>query len=210
MNFDQGRRTALQFGTACLASLSLPTLFAQPGVRFSPTPADAEGPFYPESWEGDVDADLLVYEGRRHRQGTPLIIRGRVLGVDGGPLAGATVEIWQADTRGQYRHSRDGGQAPAENGFQGYGRSLTERDGSYRFRTLRPPAYGGRPPHVHFRVKAPGRRALTTQMYFAGDNAERSPWGGFARERERLTVQVLPITDEGMPALQATFDLVLA
>ncbi|MCS6995422.1 MAG: hypothetical protein NZ533_00430 [Casimicrobiaceae bacterium] len=179
-------------------------------VPLAPTPEDSEGPFYPETWSGDVDGDLLVFEGRRHTLGTPLIITGRVLATDARPLAGATVEIWQADTEGEYRHSRDGGHRPARRGFQGFGRVQTAADGSYRFRTLKPPAYGFRPPHVHFRVKAPGRRTLTTQMYFAGENAERGGWFGFSRERERLTVTLAHIEDEGRAALAARFDLVLA
>jgi len=190
----------------------LPTPAAAVGSerRLVPTPEDSEGPFYPERWEGDVDGDLLTLDGRRHERGLPLLIGGRVLAVDGVPLAGATVEIWQADTEGQYRHSRDGRDAPLRRGFQGFGRVRTDAEGRYRLRTLKPPAYGGRPPHVHFRVRAEGRRVLTTQMYFAGENAERSLWGGFSRERERLTVTLAEARDEGRPAVAATFDLVLA
>jgi protocatechuate 3,4-dioxygenase beta subunit len=192
-----------------LAALGQPALVLARTASLAPTPADSKGPFYPEDWSGEADADLLTVGSRLHERGTPLLITGRVLATDGSPLAGATVEIWQADTEGEYRHSRDGRDGPLKRGFQGYGRMLAGADGSYRFRTLRPPAYGGRPPHVHFRVKAAGRRPLTTQMYFAGENTERSGWGGFSRERERLTVTLTPTQDAGRAAVAATFDLVL-
>lgn len=193
-----------------LAVLGPPAIVLARSAPLAPTPADSEGPFYPEDWSGETDADLLMLGGRLHERGTPLLITGRVLATDGSPLAGATVEIWQADTEGEYRHARDGRDGPVKRGFQGYGRTLAGADGSYRFRTLKPPAYGGRPPHVHFRVKAAGRRMLTTQMYFAGENAERSGFGGFSRERERLTVALTPTQDAGRRALAATFGLVLA
>ena len=64
-----------------------------------------EGPFYPRTFPKDVDADLTRIEGRSAAaEGTPLDLTGRVLDRTGRPRAGAKVEIWQCDARGQYHH----------------------------------------------------------------------------------------------------------
>jgi len=63
-------------------------------------------------------------------------------------------------------HPRDGGQNRRDTGFQGFGATTTTSDGFYRFRTIKPVPYGGRTPHIHFKVKT-ANRELTTQMYVA-------------------------------------------
>jgi len=198
---------------AWLASVALP-LRAQPAL-LTPTQQDAEGPFYPEGWSGDVDNNLTTLDGATSPHGAAMEIIGTVLSVQGAPIPGAMVEIWQADHTGKYRHSRDGGEGPAMRGFQGFGRMPADGEGAYRFRTIKPPPYENRPAHVHFRVKAPGYITLTTQMYFANENSE----GGFmafmrlfvfARNRDLLSVETTTHQDAGQPLLRAQFDVVLA
>ena len=177
------------------------------------TPQDSLGPFYPPKWSGDIDNDLLAFGGKNFLKGTQLALSGRVLGVDGTPLIGATVEIWQTDDTGRYRHPDDDGEGPAKRGFQGFGRTVADADGRYTFRTIKPVLYSGRPPHIHFKVIAPGHRELVTQMYFAGENTERGGWFGFSKERDRLTVTAtpsLPRRDGDRAVLAVNFDLVLA
>lgn len=204
------RRSALM-SVASLATAPLtPHVFAQ-SASLSPTPRDAEGPFYPTEWRGEIDGDLLTVNGKRYDAGASLLLLGRVLDSNGNPLADATVEIWQVDATGKYRHPRDDGDGPLKRGFQGFGRVASDSNGGYRFRTIKPVNYGGRPAHIHFRVIAKGYRDLTTQMYFAGENEEKSGFGGFSRERARLTVKPSPISDANAgTALAATFDIVLA
>lgn len=182
---------------------------ASSGAKLKATPQDALGPYYPPRWTGEVDADLLTLGGKNYLQGVPLALTGRVLSVDGGALAGATVEIWQTDATGKYRHPDDDGEGPAQRGFQGFGRTTTQSDGQYRFRTIKPVLYSGRPPHVHFKVVAPGYRELVTQLYFAGENTERGNWFGFSKERDRLTVVPVTVNDGNRSGLSARFDLVL-
>jgi protocatechuate 3,4-dioxygenase, beta subunit len=186
-------------------SMGISTAHAQTALK--PTPQDTEGPYYPTAWAGEVDADLATYQGKPFGRGTPMEIQGRVRDISGGLVAQAQVEIWQCDDTGKYRHPRDDGEGPAQRGFQGFGRMRTAADGAYAFRTIKPVMYGGRPPHVHFRVIAAGFTTLTTQMYFTGENTERSAFsGGFSQERERLTVT----TTQAAGKLLAAFDLVLA
>ena len=174
------------------------------------TPQDALGPFYPPKWAGEIDNDLVNFGGKDFVKGTPLALTGRVLSIDGKPLARATVEIWQTDDLGKYRHPDDDSEGPAQRGFQGFGRTVTDTEGRYTFRTIKPVLYSGRPPHVHFKVVAPGHRELVTQMYFADESAERRGGFGFSIERDRLTVRPAPQRDGNRAALAAIFDLVLA
>ncbi len=139
-----------------------------------PTPRQPEGPFYPVAI-GEADWDLTRVAGAAGRaEGTVIEVTGRIL--DGGcrPAAGCVIELWQANRHGRYDHPGDRQRQRAlDPNFQGYARLVADRDGAYRFVTIMPGAYPAsavwmRPPHIHFRLQAPGRRPLTTQMYFAG------------------------------------------
>jgi protocatechuate 3,4-dioxygenase, beta subunit len=151
-------------------------------------------------------------EGRA--EGTVTHVMGRVLGLAGQPISGATVEIWQCDARGRYLHPADTGQQPRDSAFQGYGRAVSGADGAYRFRTVRPVPYPGRTPHIHFAVKAPGRRELVTQMYVAGEpqNERDGLYRSIrdARQRAAVTVRLDQANGIEAGALAGTFDLVLA
>ncbi len=158
------RRRLLSAGLGGLALAATPL----PAFALFPTPRQTAGPFYPETLPLDHDNDLTRVEGQAATaKGEPTQVFGRVLGEDGRPLAGARVEIWQCDALGTYHHPRDSGRLdPA---FQGYGQTLADESGGYRFRTIRPVAYGSRTPHIHFAVSGPGHGTLVTQMYVAGE-----------------------------------------
>ena len=203
------RRLLSALSTLPIASLFLGVTDAEPAA-LKATPQDALGPFYPPKWSGEIDADLIAFGGSSYVDGTPLIITGVVRGTDGKALANARIEIWQTDATGKYRHPDDDGEGPAKRGFQGFGCTLTDAEGHYCFRTIKPVLYSGRPPHVHFRVVASGRKELVTQMYFAGDNKERGGNFGFSKERDRLTITPTALNDGERSGLAATFDLVLA
>lgn len=147
-------------------------LHAQPAPARKPTPSQTEGPFYPVELPRDSDFDLLRNGSATYSRGQPAWVEGTVTDLQGRPLSGAVVEIWQCDEAGHYHHPGDGGRAdPA---FQGFGRVTAQADGSWRFRTIRPVQYSGRTPHIHVKVKLGTREVLTTQLYVAGDpNNER-------------------------------------
>ena len=71
-----------------------------------------------------------------------------MLGPDGSPVRGATVEMWQCDANGVYIHTRSSSANKKDANFQGYGRVLTAEKGEYLFRTIKPVPYGGRCPHI--------------------------------------------------------------
>ena len=187
----------------------IPSLLSAQTSALQATPQDALGPFYPPKWAGEIDNDLIAFAGKNFARGTPLALAGRVFSVDGKALTGATVEIWQTDDSGKYRHPDDDGEGPAKRGFQGFGRTVTDAEGRYSFRTIKPVLYSGRPPHVHFKVVASGHRDLVTQMYFAGANKESGFALGFSKERDRLTVTPIATRDGNRDGLAAKFDLVL-
>src|SRR5688500_10829248 len=102
------RRRTLTWFAALPALIAVSTgtrAQAQPRAALPPTPADAEGPFYPTRIPADADADLTRVAGNAGRaQGTPLQVSGRVRDTNGSPLAGTKVELWQCDSRGLYHH----------------------------------------------------------------------------------------------------------
>lgn len=210
------RRRVLRGGLSVVsgAALALPSL-SLAGERLIATPRQTRGPYYPVQWQGDVDNDLVKVTGHAAQAlGQVVHVQGIVVDISGQPLPDAVVEIWQVDAKGVYLHPADNrGPRRPDPGFQGRGRTRTGADGSYWFRTIRPVAYPGRPPHIHFRVAAPKKRALTTQMYIAGDplndtdrllNAIRNP-----ARREKLIVKLRPIDHIERGALGGFFDIVV-
>lgn len=193
--------------TVTAALVFAPALLrAQAPQQLRPTPSQTEGPFYPVRLPADSDNDLLRNGTQRYAKGQPASVEGTVTDVDGRPLAGATVEIWQCDEAGHYHHPGDGGRAdPA---FQGFGRVTTGADGRYRFRTIRPVPYGGRTPHIHVKVKDGRHELLTTQLYVEGDpgNARDVLWRRLDDAgRRALTVPFRA----GSDGLQARFPIVV-
>jgi protocatechuate 3,4-dioxygenase, beta subunit len=179
-----------------------------------PTPGQTEGPFYPLSLPTDIDADLVRMQGQAAQaMGRITHLSGRVLDKGGGIVRGAMVEIWQCDARGIYNHPRQPGVQRRDTAFQGFGRAQIDKDGRYAFRTIRPVAYPGRTPHIHFKVHAPGVGRLTTQMYVAGEaqNATDGVLAGIrnAKARESVIVRLEAGGDIEAGALKGTFDIVL-
>ena len=203
--------TLLNRRKVAAALVALPTVWtglrAQPAVARRPTPAQTEGPFYPVSLPKDSDFDLLRNGTASYTRGQPAWLEGSVMDLQGKPLAGAQVEIWQCDEAGHYHHPGDGSRAdPA---FQGFGRVAVGPDGHYRFRTIRPVPYGGRTPHIHVKVKLGPRELLTTQLYVAGDarNQRDFLWRSLdAEARQAVTVPFV----QGGDGLRANFPIVLA
>ncbi|WP_048440129.1 protocatechuate 3,4-dioxygenase [Caenimonas sp. SL110] len=180
---------------------------AQPAQPLRATPSQTEGPFYPVALPKDSDFDLLRNGALAYGRGQPSWVEGVVTDLQGKPVAGAQVEIWQCDEAGHYHHPGDGGKADAA--FQGFGRVTVAADGQYRFRTIRPAPYSGRTPHIHVKVKLGTRELLTTQLYVAGDpgNERDFLWRSLgAQARSAITVPFAP----GSDGLRANFPIVVA
>jgi protocatechuate 3,4-dioxygenase beta subunit len=123
--------------------------------------------------EGENDLTRIA-PGRPLAAGDPISIVGRVTDRRGRPLR-VLVEIWAANSWGRYTHEDDPADKPLDPNFLGIGRTITDDDGRYTFRTVRPGSYLARadigrwrPAHVHFSIRG-GTARLVTQMYFVGD-----------------------------------------
>ena len=141
------------------------------------TVTETTGPTAP--WErlmGPAAPDLTTQVGGV-AQGQRIIVGGRVLDQDRRPVAGAMIEIWQANAAGRYRHDKDQWDAPLDPNFTGAGRAITDDDGRYSYVTVRPGAYpwknhhnAWRPAHIHLSLLGPAfATRLVTQMYFPDD-----------------------------------------
>lgn len=196
--------------TVAAALIGAPALWlgvrAQPVAARRPTPAQTEGPFYPVALPRDSDFDLLRNGTQSYGRGQPAWLDGTVTDLQGKPVAGAQVEIWQCDEAGHYHHPGDGGKAdPA---FQGFGKVVAGADGRYRFRTIRPAPYTGRTPHIHVKVRMGARELLTTQLYVEGDphNERDFLWRRMSpADRAALTTPFR----SGPDGLQASFPIVV-
>ena len=188
---------SLAAGGYALAS-PLATLIARErGLRR--TPAQIEGPFYPVTRPLEEDADLTAVSGRTGRaRGQLVYLAGRVLDLKGGPVAGARVEVWQANSYGRYAHPHDRNDAPLDPDFQGFGVQRTDAQGRFHFKTVKPGPYpipgadAMRTPHIHFQVRTDANR-FVTQMYFEGEplNADDFELRRVA-EKELLIARPLP------------------
>ena len=120
------------------------------------TKSDMLGPFYKEN----APFKQRLGEGI---EGERLIITGKVMDMRCQPLKGAILDIWQANSTGEYDNK----------GFTLRGKVKTNNDGIYIIDTIIPKEYGQgditRPGHIHLKVGVPNQPTLTTQLYFEGD-----------------------------------------
>ncbi|OJU04341.1 MAG: protocatechuate 3,4-dioxygenase subunit beta [Rhizobiales bacterium 65-79] len=143
------------------------------------TISEITGPVFGHSVLGELDNDLIHNFAKPGESaiGERIIVHGRVLDERGIGVGGALLEFWQANAGGRYRHQKELYMAPLDPNFGGCGRTITDENGYYTFRTVRPGAYpwpngpnDWRPAHIHFSVFGHGfAQRLITQMYFEGD-----------------------------------------
>ncbi len=140
-----------RFALLRLAALPLVTAAAAPlRAEVSPTPAVTEGPFYKPGSPERATLFGPSDPGKRFE------LTGKVLSSGGRPVAGAWIDVWQADARGRYDNA----------GYAYRGHVFTDISGDYAIRTVMPGEYPGRTPHIHVKVRAPKGPVLTTQLFF--------------------------------------------
>jgi protocatechuate 3,4-dioxygenase alpha subunit len=131
-------------------------------TRLIPTAQHTTGPFFPAQYIRPADTDLTAGAA----DGERIALFGRITDALGAPAVNVIVEIWQADAQGRY----------GTRAFRGWGRTWTDRDGAYRFVTIKPGAYAvrernrTRAPHITVTLLASGvMRPLVTQVFFPGE-----------------------------------------
>lgn len=217
MHFDELEAALSRRGLLVRGLVAGAALFTVRGAfadELAATPRVTEGPYYPDRMPLDTDNDLIVVNDRL----TPAVgeityLGGQVLTRAGSPVRNATVEIWQVDGKGAYLNTTDPNHARYDTNFQGYGRFLTDADGRYWFRTIKPIPYTGRAPHIHMAICQNGKRILTTQVLVRGhpDNARDGVLNGVRDPQARDSIQVdfAPLPGSRLGELRAQFDVVL-
>ncbi|AMJ45633.1 catechol 1,2-dioxygenase [Corynebacterium stationis] len=148
---------------------------------YTGTQGSIEGPYYVDN-APKLPAECEMPMRDKDREAQALYFTGQVTDVDGNGLGGATVELWHADEEGYYSQF-----APNIPEWNLRGTIVTDEEGNYNIKTLQPApyriphdgptgwfidSYDGhpwRPAHLHLRIKHPGYRTITTQLYFVGD-----------------------------------------
>ncbi|QJE96096.1 protocatechuate 3,4-dioxygenase [Luteolibacter luteus] len=205
------RRRFLRNFSLSAAGLWVPGAFAE---ALTLTPKQTEGPFYPVDLPLDTDNDLIILnDGLTPALGSVTHLSGRVTDAKGEPIRNALVEIWQVDHHGVYLHKGSSDHEKRDANFQGFGRFMTGSSGEYYFRTIKPVAYPGRTPHIHFAVKMKGREKWTTQCYIKGEKQNEADGVIKAikdeKQRASVIVDFAPIPGLATGELAARFDIVM-
>lgn len=168
------RRNLLTKGILTAGTVVSTMASAQAAKLCGLTSEQPEGPFYPIADQMDKNNDLTILNSNTNKtaRGEKVILNGVVRDENCRPVKGALVEIWQACDTGKYNHPGDPNTASLDPDFQYWGQTLTDEQGRYSFKTIKPGAYPAtntwvRPPHIHMKVNLRGFEELTTQAYFA-------------------------------------------
>jgi protocatechuate 3,4-dioxygenase beta subunit len=206
------RRFIEGLGVGAAAALGTRGAFAQALT----TAVTGDGPYYPDRLPLDTDNDLLIInDGITAAVGEIAHFAGKLLAEDGSPVHGAVIEIWQSDVNGSYIHTEGRNDGKLDQNFQGYGRFLTNAEGRYYFRTIKPVPYTlqgqFRAPHIHVAVSKGGRRIMATQALVKGHEANE---GDLITRRitdpallETLMVEYRPLPGSRLGELTANFDI---
>ena len=204
--------SSLAVGAVGTAAFFTPGVFAE---HLTQTPAQTDGPFYPNKMPLDTDNDLLIInDSITPAVGAVTHLSGRILDKRGEPIRNAVVEIWQVDNNAAYLHTGSVNADKRDANFQGFGRFVTASTGEYYFRTIKPVLYPGRQaPHIHFAVKVKGRDKFSTQCYIKGHPGNENDFVLKAirdlKARDSVIVDFASIKGARAGELAARFDIVL-
>ena len=200
----------------------------QAPLSLDTTISEATGPVFGHDILGPLDHDLIRNFGKAGGEdsggeavGQRIVVHGRVVDENGRGVAGALIEIWQANAGGRYRHQKERYHAVLDPNFGGCGRVITGEDGGYRFFTIKPGAYpwpnginDWRPAHIHLSIFGEAfAQRLITQLYFEGDPMiwQCPIVGAIADKRavEQLIAGLDRMNTQPMDRLAYRFDIVL-
>jgi protocatechuate 3,4-dioxygenase, alpha subunit len=176
------------------------------------TPWQTLGPFFDRGLVAEGSSDLTRAGSAA---GPPIEIVGRVVQGDGGAVPGCLIELWQANAAGRYAHPADRSGRALDAGFSGFGRTLTDPDGGYAFRTVRPGPVpyrgnGWQAPHTLVSLFAAGLlRRLVTRLYFADEPATASDPILAALDDPAARASLIAQRDDAGALPRYRFDIVL-
>lgn len=208
MTIDKTSRRRLLAGFAGILGAS--TLASRTAATVL-TPPASEGPFYPQPAmrTPDIDNDLVKITGLVQKAGGEVFtLRGTITNPDGQPRINHRIEIWQCDLDGNYMHPKDARSADFDPAFQGFGHDITDQNGAYVFRTIKPEVYPGRTPHIHVKIFDGTRELLTTQIYVKGDPGNASD-SLFRRMSKEQADAVSMVFSKGKTGPEATINIII-
>ena len=177
------------------------------------TPWQGEGPFYPDKIPEYTDNDLVKKGVNSFKAGGKiLILNGILINPDSHPVNKVSIEIWQTDKNGVYLHSSSFARDIMDKHFQGFGRTKTDRNGRFSFRTIVPSEYPGRTPHIHMKLWREGKNILTTQLYIKDHprNKKDFIFQKMSPVEQRLnSMRLIPAKDRKMAELQTFVKIVV-
>ena len=194
-----------RFAVVFISGMVMATTVHAAGCAPTPRLATAN---YPGAAQIPFGNDLLQPAGKAvAADGQRITIIGRLVDKACVPIAGATVELWQANPFGRYGVATPAERVTPSPSFAGAGRATTDNDGNFYFITAFPAPVGKRAPHVNIRVLAEGMEDFSTVLYFGDDkrNATDELLKGKVA-REPVTIAVAPGENN---ALQGTIRIVL-
>jgi protocatechuate 3,4-dioxygenase, beta subunit len=174
------------------------------------TPVQELGPYPAMKYrtQPDHDVDLTKIEGQIGIAiGQIITVFGGITNKDCNPVASAVVEIWSANHYGKYRHEFDT-KGQDDPNFQGWGQAITNKNGEYRFKTIVPGLYSDRARHIHFKVSKRGYHELVTQLYFEGEDRNKTdgPLNQLTHEEQQQIIR--PLLDKDVDK-QMEFNIVI-
>jgi len=162
-------------------------------MDLTPTPSQTVGPYL---HLGLTDARSISRMAGDGAKGERVWLTLRVLDGDGVPVPDAMIELWQADSEGNYAHQDSSTDSAA---FRGFGRLATGEDGSCTFETIRPGCVPGpgetvQAPHINVSILGRGiLKRLSTRAYFVGEPANAAdPVLALVPENRRQTLFAQP------------------
>ena len=180
-----------------------------------PTPDQFMGPFYPvgvKPFDGGEDMSLLT--GRDQALGEVICVTGKIVNIHDEPCPDVNMEIWQSNAGGRYNHKNHLHTAPLDPNFEGYANIVSDSEGRFRFKTVKPGPYPvtpefWRPPHIHFDIIGKVNR-LVTQMYFPDEPLnDKDPILQVAWQNEMLIAKPLPADPAQPDVTMLEWDVVL-
>jgi protocatechuate 3,4-dioxygenase, alpha subunit len=162
-------------------------------MDLTPTPSQTVGPYLHLGLTDERSISRVAGDGAK---GERVWLTFRVLDGDGAPVPDAMIELWQADSEGNYTPQASGADGAA---FRGFGRLATAEDGSCTFETIRPGCVPGpgetvQAPHINVSILGRGiLKRLSTRVYFAGEPANAAdPVLALVPENRRATLLARP------------------
>lgn len=190
---------SLTVGTGLVSSSFVNQLAETKNEDCKTTPILELGPYGVMKYrkQADHDIDLTQINGNSATAfGQIISVFGKVSDKNCHPIKNAVVEIWSANHYGKYHHEYDYSERKDDPNFQGWGQAITNEKGEYRFKTILPGQYNNRTRHIHFKISKKDYHELTTQLFFEGEERNKTDFILNYLSHEEQQLVICPIVEK--------------